>query len=37
MMSREPAIDAHVMQNTTIPVPQIYVYDDSRSIIDRPF
>lgn len=37
MMSREPAIHAEVMHNTAIPVPQIYVYDDSRESMDRSF
>ncbi len=37
MMSREAAIHAEVMQHTTIPVPTIYVYDDSREVIDRSF
>nr|AGF93375.1 aminoglycoside phosphotransferase [uncultured organism] len=37
MMAREPKIHNIVQKNTSIPIPDIYVYDNNREIIDRDF
>ncbi len=37
MMRQEPALHALVRERTTVPVADIVAYDESRSIIDRPF
>lgn len=37
MMAREPEIHNEVLQKTELPVPKIYIYDNSRKIIDRDF
>ena len=37
MMAREPEIHSRVLHRTELPVPEIYVYDDQRTLIDRDF
>ncbi|MBD3287609.1 phosphotransferase [candidate division KSB1 bacterium] len=37
MMAQEPAIHRIVSEKTSIPIAQIYTYDDSRAIIDHNF
>ena len=37
MMAREPEIHKIVKKRTDIPIPEIFVYDDSQEIIDRNY
>ena len=37
MMAREPETHETVRRYTSLPVPEIYVYDDSRRLLTRPF
>ncbi len=37
MMAREPAIHKLVADNTEIPIPEIYYYDNSRDIVNRDY
>ena len=37
MMKQEPAIHKRVRENTSIPVPEIFVYDESGEIIPQPY
>ncbi len=37
MMAQEPEIHSIVKKYTSIPIPEIYVYDDSKSVINRNF
>ncbi|MFQ3548181.1 MAG: aminoglycoside phosphotransferase family protein [Armatimonadota bacterium] len=37
MMAQEPQIHKLVLENTSVPVPKIYLYDDSRELIDRDY
>ncbi len=37
MMRQEPEIHAIVRRNTTVPVPRILAFDDTRSVLDRDF
>jgi aminoglycoside phosphotransferase (APT) family kinase protein len=37
MMAQEPALHALLRAETTVPVAEIYAYDDSRALIDRSY
>ncbi len=37
MMAQEPIIHEIVNDNTSIPVPEIYLYDDSREVVNRDY
>lgn len=37
MMAQEPEVHALIRSRTTVPVPEILVYDNSRSVLDRDF
>jgi aminoglycoside phosphotransferase (APT) family kinase protein len=37
MMAQEPEVHSLIRSRTTVPVPEILVYDNSRSILDRDF
>ncbi|MCD6288098.1 MAG: aminoglycoside phosphotransferase family protein [Candidatus Hydrogenedentes bacterium] len=37
MMAQEPDLYRCVRDNTTVPVPDVYLYDDSRDLIDRDY
>jgi len=37
MMAQEPSIHSILLEKTSVPVPRIYFYDNSKSILDRGF
>lgn len=37
MMAQEPDIHRVVREKTSVPVPQIFIYDDTRTLVDRDF